>query len=88
MAGHQTVLKQEAIDALVTNPHGVFVDCTYGRGGHTQMILERLAADGKVLAIDKDLTAVDDAAERFANEPRLEIVHGSFNEVSGPSMAY
>tara|TARA_R110002073_G_scaffold37559_16_gene108221 strand:- start:730 stop:1653 length:924 start_codon:yes stop_codon:yes gene_type:complete len=82
MAGHQTVLKQEAIDALVTNPHGVFVDCTYGRGGHTQMILERLAADGKVLAIDKDLTAVDDAAERFANEPRLEIVHGSFSQIA------
>lgn len=82
MAGHQTVLKQEAIDALVTNPHGVFVDCTYGRGGHTQMILERLAADGKVLAIDKDLTAVDDAAERFANESRLEIVHGSFSQIA------
>lgn len=82
MAGHLTVLKQEAVDALVTNPHGVFVDCTYGRGGHTQMILERISADGKVLAIDKDLAAIEDAARRFKDEPRLEVVHGSFRHLA------
>jgi len=83
MAGHLTVLKQEAVDALVTNPDGVFVDCTYGRGGHTQMILERISADGKVLAIDKDLAAIEDAARRFKDEPRLEVVHGSFRHLAG-----
>jgi len=82
MAGHETVLKQEAIDALVINPHGVFVDCTYGRGGHAQMIIDNIAADGKVLAIDKDLTAIEDAARRFKDEPRLEIVHGSFRHMA------
>ncbi|MFT4798232.1 MAG: 16S rRNA (cytosine1402-N4)-methyltransferase [Candidatus Azotimanducaceae bacterium] len=82
MAGHETVLKQEAIDALVTNPHGVFVDCTYGRGGHTQLIIDNIAADGKVLAIDKDLTAIEDAARRFKDESRFEIVHGSFRHMA------
>ncbi|MFT5014480.1 MAG: 16S rRNA (cytosine1402-N4)-methyltransferase [Patiriisocius sp.] len=82
MAGHLTVLKQEAVDALVTNPDGVFVDCTYGRGGHTQMILERISAKGKVLAIDKDLAAIDDAARRFKGEARLEVVHGSFRHLA------
>jgi 16S rRNA (cytosine1402-N4)-methyltransferase len=82
MAGHLTVLKQEAVDALVTNPDGVFVDCTYGRGGHTQMILERISAKGKVLAIDKDLAAIEDAARRFKGETRLEVVHGSFRHLA------
>jgi len=46
------------------------------------MIIDNIAADGKVLAIDKDLTAIEDAARRFKDEPRLEIVHGSFRHMA------
>lgn len=81
MTGHETVLKQEAVDALVTNPHGVFVDCTYGRGGHTQMILQKISQQGRVVAIDKDLAAIADAKERFEQEPRLKVIHDSFRHL-------
>ena len=81
MAAHQTVLKQEAVDALVQDPHGVFLDCTFGRGGHTSLILERIAEDGRVIAIDKDLAAIAHAEQHFSEEPRLEVVHGSFKDI-------
>ena len=80
MAAHQTVLKQEAVDALVRDPHGVFLDCTFGRGGHTRLILERISEDGRVIAIDKDLAAIAHAEEHFSDH-RLEVVHGSFKDV-------
>lgn len=82
MAGHETVLKQEAVDALVLNPHGTYVDCTYGRGGHTQLILERISAEGTVMAIDKDLAAIEDAEQRFSEEKRLQVAHGSFRYIA------
>ena len=81
MAAHQTVLKQEAVDALVQDPDGVFLDCTFGRGGHSRLILERISARGRLIAIDKDLAAISYAEEHFANEPRFELVHGSFKDV-------
>lgn len=82
MAAHQTVLKQEAVDALVQDPHGIFLDCTFGRGGHTELILQRISSEGRVIAIDKDLAAIAYADQHFANESRLEVVHGSFKDVA------
>ncbi|MFN3238414.1 MAG: 16S rRNA (cytosine(1402)-N(4))-methyltransferase RsmH [Pseudomonadales bacterium] len=82
MAAHQTVLKQEAVDALVQDPHGVFLDCTFGRGGHTRAILERISEQGRVIAIDKDMAAIAYAETHFAQESRLEVVHGSFRDVA------
>ncbi len=81
MAAHQTVLKQEAVAALVQDPDGVFLDCTFGRGGHTSLILEQISDQGRVIAIDKDLAAIAYAQEHFADEGRLEVVHGSFKDV-------
>lgn len=82
MAAHQTVLKQEAVDALVQDPNGIFLDCTFGRGGHTSLILEKISETGRVIAIDKDLAAIAHAEAHFADEPRLEVVHGSFKDVA------
>ncbi len=82
MGLHETVLKQEAIDALVLNLDGNFVDCTYGRGGHAQMILDRISEKGRLLVIDKDTTAIDDAMGKFADEPRLIAVQGSFKDIA------
>ncbi len=75
---HQTVLLREAIDALVTNPGGFYIDGTFGRGGHTRYLLQQLQKEGRVLAVDKDPEAAD-AAQAFArSEPRFEFFHGSF----------
>ncbi|MCJ8340504.1 MAG: 16S rRNA (cytosine(1402)-N(4))-methyltransferase RsmH [Pseudomonadales bacterium] len=78
---HVTVLLQEAVDALVTDASGAYVDGTFGRGGHSSKILASLAGDGKLLAIDKDLEAIDFAQQRFATDNRFSISHGSFARI-------
>lgn len=82
MAGHEAVLKQEAIDALVVELDGSYVDCTYGRGGHSQMILDRLTQNGRLMVIDKDLTAINHAKDRFQGDSRVSFIHGSFNNIA------
>ena len=54
MLDHDTVLMQEAVDALLIKPHGTYVDCTYGRGGHSQTIADKMGSDSRLLVIDKD----------------------------------
>jgi 16S rRNA (cytosine1402-N4)-methyltransferase len=78
---HTTVLLQEAVEALVTDPDGFYVDGTFGRGGHTAELLARLSARGRVLAIDKDPQAIASGEERFAQDDRLGFFHGSFAEL-------
>lgn len=75
---HQSVLLQEAVAALQLKPEGVYVDGTYGRGGHSQMILEQLSAEGRLLVVDKDPTAIANAAQVFGDDPRTHIYRGSF----------
>ncbi len=79
---HVTVLLQEAVDALVTNPSGFYVDGTFGRGGHSALVLQHLSPDGHLMGIDKDLAAIAVANERFASDARFEIAHGSFAELA------
>ena len=94
--GHVSVLMHEAVESLTISSEGRFVDATYGRGGHSGYLLERLNAAGQLLALDRDPEAIADAAERFADEPRfsirqanfahLQVVlkeHGWFGEVDG-----
>lgn len=78
---HITVLLNEAIESLVQNPDGFYVDGTFGRGGHTALILEQLSDKGQVMGIDKDPQAIAHAHTRFKNEPRFSIAHGSFAEM-------
>lgn len=78
---HETVLLQEAVDALVTNPSGVYVDATFGRGGHSELILNALNEDGRLIAIDKDLDALKKAEVLYQNESRFQVVHGSFADI-------
>ncbi|MDO6592964.1 16S rRNA (cytosine(1402)-N(4))-methyltransferase RsmH [Neptuniibacter sp. 1_MG-2023] len=78
---HITVLLQEAVDALVQDASGFYVDGTFGRGGHSALVLEQLGADGELLGIDKDPQAIAHAKERFADEPRFSIAHGSFAQL-------
>ncbi|MGB0466945.1 MAG: 16S rRNA (cytosine(1402)-N(4))-methyltransferase RsmH [Pontibacterium sp.] len=79
---HITVLLNEAVDTLVQDPDGFYIDGTFGRGGHTALILERLASGGHVMGIDKDPQAIEHAQQRFADEPRFSIAHGSFAEMA------
>ncbi|MBK6614506.1 16S rRNA (cytosine(1402)-N(4))-methyltransferase RsmH [Ottowia sp.] len=73
---HTTVLLPEAIDALVTDPRGCYVDATFGRGGHARLILQRLAPAGQLLAFDKDPEALAEAA--WIEDARFSIRHQGF----------
>jgi 16S rRNA (cytosine1402-N4)-methyltransferase len=79
---HESVLLEEAVDALMVEAGGIYIDGTYGRGGHTALLLRRLSPEGRVLAIDKDPEAVEDARQRWAGESRFEIEQGSFAEMA------
>ncbi len=75
---HRPVLFDEVLRGLAVKPDGIYVDGTFGRGGHAAAILERLGPDGRLLAIDKDPQAVAAAQDRFGNDPRFSIARGSF----------
>ena len=79
---HVTVLLQEAVDALVIDPAGFYVDGTFGRGGHSALVLQHLSAAGRLLGIDKDLAAISAAQNRFGQDARFAIAHGSFAELA------
>jgi 16S rRNA (cytosine1402-N4)-methyltransferase len=78
---HKTVLMHEAVEALVTVRDGVYVDGTFGRGGHSRYLLQCLDDGGRVLAVDKDPTAQAVADELAGSEPRFEFFHGSFAQL-------
>jgi 16S rRNA (cytosine1402-N4)-methyltransferase len=78
MTAHQPVLLQESIDGLAIQASGVYVDGTFGRGGHSRAILQQLNEAGRLIAIDKDPAAVGYAHEHFSTDPRFTILHGSF----------
>ena len=77
---HTTVLLNEAVDALVTDPDGIYVDGTFGRGGHSRLLLSRLSPAGRLVAIDRDLQAVAAATTGATrvDDPRFSIHHTSF----------
>lgn len=75
---HIPVLLREAVDALAIKPSGIYFDGTFGRGGHTAEILQRLDSTGRLLAMDKDPEAIQVARTRFATERRLTVARGSF----------
>ena len=78
---HITVLLNEAVEALVANPDGVYVDGTFGRGGHSRLILENLTENGRLIGIDKDPRAIATANELEQEDSRFSIHHGSFVEL-------
>ena len=77
---HKTVLLEEAVDALAIRPDGVYVDATFGRGGHSRLILDRLGPRGRLIALDKDPEAV--AAGKRIGDARFCVVHASFVELA------
>ena len=78
---HQPVLLNEVLDALNIREDGCYVDATFGRGGHTQAILERLGEKGSVIAMDQDPQAIAYGQQFYAQEPRIEFEHCNFSQV-------
>ena len=80
---HTTVLLTEAIDSLVHTPDGVYVDGTFGRGGHSRALLARLSPKGRLVAIDRDVQAIEAATsgETRVSDPRFSIHHTSFAQL-------
>jgi 16S rRNA (cytosine1402-N4)-methyltransferase len=77
---HTTVLLNEAVEALAIRPDGLYVDCTFGRGGHSALILERLGNNGRLIALDKDPPAV--AAGGKWRDARFHIAHRGFAQLA------
>lgn len=78
---HISVLLEEAIYGLAIDPQGTYIDGTFGRGGHSGLILSELGEQGHLIAIDRDPTAIA-AAEKFADDSRFSIEHIGFSELS------
>ncbi|ENO82622.1 MAG TPA: 16S rRNA (cytosine(1402)-N(4))-methyltransferase RsmH [Thauera sp.] len=76
-AAHVSVLLDEAVDALAIRADGVYVDGTFGRGGHSRAILARLGERGRLIAFDRDPAAIE--AGRALKDPRLTLVHSAFS---------
>ncbi len=75
---HQSVLLEESLAGLAIRPDGIYIDGTFGRGGHSAEILKRLGPDGRLLALDKDPEAIKTGQQSPFKDPRFCIVHDSF----------
>ncbi len=77
---HTTVLLNEAVEALVTKPDATYVDATFGRGGHSRLLLQRLGPGARLIAFDRDPEAVE--AARAITDPRFSIRHEPFHAIA------
>ena len=75
---HITVLLHEAVDVLNIRPNGIYVDGTFGRGGHSRLILSKLGEQGRLVVFDKDPQAIAVAKELAAQDKRVSVVHNGF----------
>ena len=76
---HITVLLNEAVDALAVREDGIYVDGTFGRGGHSRLILSRLGSQGRLIVFDKDPQAIEAAQKLAEQDGRVTVVHDGFS---------
>lgn len=79
---HIPVLQSELVEALITNTSGVYIDATFGRGGHTRALLERLDFDARVVVVDRDPAAIAVATRSSRTDSRVLVQHGNFGQLS------
>ncbi|MFN4291145.1 MAG: 16S rRNA (cytosine(1402)-N(4))-methyltransferase RsmH [Permianibacter sp.] len=79
---HETVLLHESVAALAVRADGFYVDATFGRGGHSGLILQQLGPAGRLLGIDKDPQAIAAAHEKFGADPRFSVEQGAFSQLA------
>ncbi|WP_017444404.1 16S rRNA (cytosine(1402)-N(4))-methyltransferase RsmH [Gayadomonas joobiniege] len=77
---HISVLLNESIDGLALKPDGCYIDCTFGRGGHSRKILEQLGPNGRLIAFDLDPQAIT-WSKSFIDDDRFEIIHSNFSDI-------
>ena len=78
---HTSVLLDEAVNGLQIREDGIYIDGTFGRGGHSRLILSKLGPQGRLIAIDRDPQAIAAAAQ--IDDPRFSIIHGPFSGIAG-----
>ncbi|KNB62646.1 16S rRNA (cytosine(1402)-N(4))-methyltransferase RsmH [Chryseobacterium sp. Hurlbut01] len=81
---HNPVLLKQSVDDLVTNLDGIYVDCTFGGGGHSREILDRLSENGKLYAFDQDL----DALKNTIDDPKFTLINQNFRFLENSLLAY
>lgn len=81
MIAHQPVLLHECMEALHIQPNGIYIDATFGRGGHSRAILAQLGATGRLIVIDKDADAIEEAKRLSASDSRCSVYHDSFSQI-------
>lgn len=79
---HKPVLFHEVIEALQIKPDGIYVDGTYGRGGHSEAILAQLNENGRLLVMDKDPQAIADAMQKHATDKRVTVIHDDYAQMA------
>ena len=79
---HEAVMTEEVLENLVLSKRGLYVDCTFGAGGHSIKILEKLDKHGKLLSMDKDRNATSILAKEFTKDSRFKIINDSFSQLS------
>jgi len=78
---HESVLLKETVDLVFTVPEGTYVDCTLGGAGHSELLLKKIGAKGKLIGFDQDEKAVENAQEKFAGESRVHIFRNNFSQL-------
>ena len=78
---HIPVMLNQSIDAMKIIPNGIYIDATFGFGGHSKKILESLDGDGRLYAVDKDTYAINMIREDVVNDKRFTLKHGCFSEL-------
>lgn len=82
MGAHQPVLLNEVLESVNVDSNAVCIDGTFGRGGHARALLDRLGADGLLIACDRDIDAVTEARELAARDARVRVLHAAFSELA------
>lgn len=86
---HQSVLYRESLQALNIKSDGIYIDCTFGRGGHSSGILQQLGLTGKLLAFDRDIDAINSyEAEQLRQDSRFHLHYGCFDELASVSQRF
>ncbi|MFO1258431.1 MAG: 16S rRNA (cytosine(1402)-N(4))-methyltransferase RsmH [Gammaproteobacteria bacterium] len=85
---HEPVLMAEAIQGLAIQPDGIYIDGTFGRGGHSRQILAALSENGRLFCLDRDPDAIESAYRQFGEDSRVTICHSSFRDMDATAEKY
>ncbi len=80
---HVPVLLHESLKGLRVKNDGTYIDCTFGRGGHSQLLLQSLASHGRLFLLDQDPSAIECAKQKFAGDARVKVIHETFANLAG-----